>query len=64
MGLAADLIQWKREKGYEVHVATTETIGTTSAEVDAYIENAFNTWPNPPEYCLLLGNEGSVPFTG
>lgn len=59
--LAADLIQWKREKGYEVHVATTETIGTTSGAIDAYIENAFNTWPNPPEYCLLLGNEGSVP---
>lgn len=59
--IAADLIQWKREKGYEVHVATTETIGTTSTAIDAYIENAFNTWPNPPEYCLLLGNEVSVP---
>jgi gingipain R len=59
--IAADLIQWKREKGYEVHVATTETIGTTSSAVDAYIENAYNTWPNPPEYCLLLGNEAAVP---
>lgn len=59
--IAADLIQWKREKGYEVHVATTETIGTTSAAIDAYIEEAFNTWVNPPEYCLLLGNEASVP---
>jgi gingipain R len=61
VALASDLIQWKREKGYEVHVATTETIGTTSAAIDAYIVNAFNTWPNPPEYCLLLGNEASVP---
>ncbi|MCD6588823.1 MAG: hypothetical protein J7K88_09755, partial [Candidatus Fermentibacteraceae bacterium] len=61
VALASDLIQWKREKGYEVHVATTETIGTTSSEVDSYIENAFNTWTNPPEYCLLLGDEGAVP---
>lgn len=59
--IAADLIQWKREKGYEVHVATTETIGTTSAAIDDYIEDAFNTWTNPPEWCLLLGNEVSVP---
>lgn len=59
--LAADLIQWKREKGYEVHVATTEDIGTTSAAIDAYIEDAFNTWTNPPEYCLLLGDEAAVP---
>ena len=61
VALASDLIQWKREKGYEVHVATTETIGTTSAAVDAYIEDAYNNWTNPPEYCLLLGNEAAVP---
>ncbi|MCK5842493.1 MAG: T9SS type A sorting domain-containing protein, partial [Candidatus Sabulitectum sp.] len=61
VALASDLIQWKREKGYEVHVATTETIGTTSSAIDSYIENAFNTWSNPPEYCLLLGNEAAVP---
>lgn len=59
--IAADLIQWKREKGYEVHVATTETIGTTSSAIDDYIEDAFNTWTNPPEWCLLLGDEVSVP---
>ncbi len=62
IALAADLIQWKREKGYEVHVATMESIGTTYTEVDAYIENAFNTWTNPPEYCLLLGDENAVPI--
>ncbi len=61
IALASDLIQWKREKGYEVHVATTETIGTTSSAIDSYIEDAFNTWTNPPEYCLLLGDEAAVP---
>jgi len=62
VALASDLIQWKREKGYEVHVATTEAIGTTSSDIDSYIEGAFNTWTNPPEYCLLLGDENSVPI--
>ncbi len=61
VALASDLIQWKREKGYEVVVATTEVIGTTSSAIDAYIEDAFTTWTNPPEYCLLLGDENAVP---
>ena len=61
VAIASDLIQWKREKGYEVHVATTESIGATSSAIDSYIEDAFNTWPNPPEYCLLLGDEVAVP---
>ncbi len=61
IGLCADLIQWKREKGYEVVVTPIETIGSTSAAVDAYIENAFNTWENPPEWLLLLGDETIVP---
>ncbi len=46
--IAADLIQWKREKGYDVQVATIEDIGSSSSAVDSYIENAFNTWDNPP----------------
>ncbi len=59
--IAADLIQWKREKGYDVQVATIEDIGSSSSAVDSYIENAFNTWDNPPEWLLILGDEVAVP---
>lgn len=59
--LCADLIQWKREKGFDVVVTSMETIGFTSAAVDDYVENAFNTWENPPEWLLLLGDESIVP---
>ncbi len=59
--LCADLIQWKREKGYDVQIGLMENIGNTSAAVNTYIENAFNTWSNPPEWVLLLGDEAGVP---
>ncbi len=59
--LCSDLIQWKREKGYDVQIGLIENIGSTAAAVDAYIENAFNTWSNPPEWVLLLGDEVGVP---
>lgn len=59
--LCADLIQWKREKGYNVQIGLMEDIGFSSSAVDAYIVTAFNTWANPPEYVLLLGDEVGVP---
>lgn len=61
VGLCSDLIQWKREKGYDVQIGLMENIGFSSGAVDAYITNAFNTWANPPEYVLLLGDEVGVP---
>jgi hypothetical protein len=36
-------------------------IGSTASEIDAYIENAFNTWETPPEYILLVGDADMVP---
>jgi hypothetical protein len=59
--LCEDLIQWKREKGYDVQIGLMEDIGFSSGQVDSYIENAFNTWANPPEWVLLLGDEVGVP---
>ena len=56
-----DLIDWKNRKGFDVVTGVIPEIGTTSAEIDAYIEEAFNTWPIPPEYILLVGDADIVP---
>jgi gingipain R len=61
IGLVTDLIEWKAQKGYEVHTEYLSTIGTTVSAIDAWIENAFNTWPNPPEYVMLVGGHDVVP---
>jgi len=57
----SELIDWKNRKGFEVVTAVIPDIGTTATEIDAYIENAFNTWPVPPEYILLVGDSDMVP---
>lgn len=61
ISLCQDLIDWKREKGYEVEFGIVPTIGTTAAAIDAWIENAYNTWPNPPLWILIAGNHLVVP---
>jgi len=59
--LVQDMIDWKIRKGFQVETATVPGIGSTPAEIDAWIEDAFNTWQNPPEYILLVGDNYLVP---
>jgi len=56
-----DLIDWKRQKGWEVEFGSVPGIGSTSTAIDAWIENAFNTWDVPPEWILIVGSEAVVP---
>lgn len=58
--LAQDLIDWKTQKGYQVETGVISEIGGTPAEIDAWLEDAFNTWPNPPEYVMLVGGDNVV----
>jgi len=58
---ARDLVNWKREKGWEVEIGLVPTIGSSAAAIDAWIENAFNTWDTPPEWILIVGDEDVVP---
>lgn len=61
LGLAQDLINWKKQKGYDVQIGDLSTIGSSVSEIDSWLENAFNSWPNPPEYVLLIGDSNVVP---
>ena len=51
-----DLIQWKNAKGISTQVVFLEETGTTSIEIKNYIQNAYNTWENPPDYVILIGD--------
>jgi hypothetical protein len=61
VGLAQEIISWKRQKGYNVEIGLLSEIGSTVSEIDAWLENAFHTWPNPPEYVMLVGDTLVVP---
>jgi len=58
---------WKESLGFDVTITTTSSIpgGPTKENIKAYIVNAYNTWPVPPAYVLLVGDVAQIPtWTG
>ncbi len=55
------LADWKQKKGFHVTVARTSETGPTNTEIKAYIEDAYNTWPIPPQFVMLVGDVAQVP---
>ncbi|MDA3814292.1 MAG: C25 family cysteine peptidase [Candidatus Cloacimonetes bacterium] len=47
---------WKNQKGIETEVVTKEAIGSTNAQIKAYIQNIYDTSEEPPDYVLLTGD--------
>ncbi|GAJ13995.1 unnamed protein product, partial [marine sediment metagenome] len=61
------LAEWKKRKGYYVTVTRTSDIpgGPTTGNIQAYIQDAYNNWPIPPSFVLLVGDKPQIPaFTG
>ena len=57
---AADtLAAWKRRKGLPTTVAEFGP-GTDAAVIKTWLQEAYDTWPVPPEYVLLLGDVDRV----
>ena len=60
-----DLIEWRRQMGYEVHIAEVSQIGSTTNQIKDYIQDAYQNWSNPPEYIVLVGDTGgsyAIPY--
>ena len=55
------LADWKRRKGFPVVVATTGETGSANTDIKAWLQNAYDTWEEPPEYVLLVGDVADVP---
>ncbi|MCD4690805.1 proprotein convertase P-domain-containing protein [bacterium] len=49
--------------GYETTVVKTSEIpgGATSTNIKAYIQDAYDNWPVPPTFVLLVGDSGQIP---
>ncbi|MCD4818345.1 MAG: T9SS type A sorting domain-containing protein [Candidatus Cloacimonetes bacterium] len=50
------LTNWKHQKGFEVHLASTSDTGTSSNQIKNYIQNAYDNWENPPEFLCIVGD--------
>ncbi len=54
------LLAWRQRQGLPVKLATTAETGTSATAIKAYIQNAYNYWPIPPEYVVLAGDGGGT----
>jgi len=57
-----NLVEWKRMKGFQVELASTEQIGSSAATIQSHIREAYETWIDPPlSYVLLVGDLEDIP---
>ena len=55
------LMNWRKQQGYEVTLVSTNETGNSTNSIKNYIEDAYYSWENPPEYVCLIGDaDGSV----
>ncbi len=56
------LAEWKTLKGWEATVTTlTEIGGSTPADIQNYLQNAYDTWTPAPVFVLLVGDVEQMP---
>jgi len=60
---ADSIKKFRREQGILTDVFKLSTVGTTVAAIEAWVDNAYNTWNIKPAAILLLGDFGSDPNT-
>ena len=47
---------WKEQRGLEVTVVGTSATGSSASSIKNYIQNAYDTWENPPEFVMIIGD--------
>ncbi|RLC55588.1 MAG: hypothetical protein DRH89_07405, partial [Candidatus Cloacimonadota bacterium] len=52
------LTDWKHQKGFNVTLASTADTGTSTTSIKNYIQDAYDTWEDPPEFVCLVGDAG------
>lgn len=55
------LAEWKTKKGVWAKVVSLSEIGSTPAQIQSYIRNAYQNWPIRPEFVLLVGSPSQIP---
>ncbi|MBN2830221.1 MAG: hypothetical protein JXR56_07870, partial [Candidatus Cloacimonetes bacterium] len=50
------LVDWKHQQGFEVHTASTAVTGSSTTSITSYLQTAYETWSNPPDFFVLAGD--------
>ncbi len=57
------LVAWRQRMGYNVVQVTTNQTGTSPSSIKNYIQNAYDTWDDPPAYIVIVGDaSGTFPI--
>ncbi|UCF71338.1 MAG: hypothetical protein JSW49_03400 [candidate division WOR-3 bacterium] len=56
------LANWKHRMGLRTKVVKLSQIGSTTGAIKGYVDNAYDTWQIRPEFLLLVGSPGHIPF--
>jgi hypothetical protein len=64
VGALAPLVEWKTKKGVLAEVVPLSQTGSSPSQIQAYIRNAYNSWPVKPEYVLIAGSPSLVASYG
>ena len=55
-------VNLQESRGFDVTITKLSDIpATTNTQIKTYIQNAYDTWPIPPSYVLLVGDTDTVP---
>jgi len=54
------IMDWKHQKGFIVNSVSVDVIGNSETTIYNYIQNAYTSWENPPEYVCLVGDPSSL----
>ncbi len=52
---------WKRMKGHDVEMVSTQLAGTNNAAIKTFIQNQYNNPSTRPDYILLVGDTPQIP---
>ncbi len=55
------LVEWKRMKGFDVQVVTTDDTGHGKEQIQTWLREAYASWETPPEYLLIVGDVDDIP---
>jgi PKD repeat protein len=61
------LVNLRESRGFDVTMVRCTDIGGcgSASAIKTYIQNAYDTWPLPPSYLLLVGDTNTIPtWTG
>jgi hypothetical protein len=56
MAWADSLKAWRKLQGVSTEVFTTAQTGTTAAQIESWLNNAYTTWDVPPVAFMILGD--------